>query len=91
MLGTFTTFILTKNSSLLSFPFASNREKHEIEQKLRNFKINNQNVPYVRLLLVGEVGVGKSSFVNSVNNAFQGRITCEALTATGSERSFTKT
>ncbi|XP_053333677.1 interferon-induced protein 44-like isoform X2 [Clarias gariepinus] len=66
-------------------------KKPEIEQKLRDFKISNPNVPYVRILIVGEVGVGKSSFINSVNNAFQGRITCEALTATGSGKSFTTT
>ncbi|KAM9454385.1 interferon-induced protein 44-like [Clarias gariepinus] len=66
-------------------------KKHEIEQKLRDFKISNPNAPYVRILVVGEIGVGKSSFINSVNNAFQGRITCEALTATGSGKSFTTT
>ncbi|XP_053532157.1 interferon-induced protein 44 [Ictalurus punctatus] len=65
--------------------------KDEIEQKLRNFNIKRLKVPYVRILIVGAVGAGKSSFINSVNNAFQGRITCEALVATGSERSFTTT
>lgn len=66
------------------------RNKSEMEHKLRNFDTSRLRVPYVRILLVGEVGSGKSSFVNSVNNTFQGRITSEALVAKGSGKSFTK-
>lgn len=99
-LGTFTTYIIMKTHLhfqnvmlyfIYMFLFVFARRKDEIEQKLRNFNIKRLKVPYVRILIVGAVGAGKSSFINSVNNAFQGRITCEALVATGSERSFTKT
>ncbi|XP_076852009.1 interferon-induced protein 44-like [Brachyhypopomus gauderio] len=64
--------------------------KRNLERKLREFSVSHPDVDHVRILIVGEVGVGKSSFINSVNNAFQGRITCEALTATTSGSSFTK-
>ncbi|KAM9454857.1 interferon-induced protein 44-like [Clarias gariepinus] len=64
--------------------------KHDLEVKLRNFKLSNPDVKFVRILIVGEVGAGKSSFINSINNAFQGRITCGALVDTASGTSFTK-
>nr|XP_055028560.1 interferon-induced protein 44-like [Misgurnus anguillicaudatus] len=43
------------------------------------------------MIVVGPAGSGKSSFINSVNNAFQGRITSSALSdAIGSGKSFTR-
>ncbi|XP_053333606.1 interferon-induced protein 44-like isoform X2 [Clarias gariepinus] len=66
------------------------QKKDEIEQKLRNFRLHNPNVQFVRILLVGEVGAGKSSFINSVNNAFQRRITSRALVDGTGGTSFTK-
>ncbi|KAF5889998.1 interferon-induced protein 44-like, partial [Clarias magur] len=62
--------------------------KDVIEEKLRNFRLHN--VKFVRILVVGEVGAGKSSFINSVNNAFQGRITSMALVDGIGGTSFTK-
>ncbi|XP_076880227.1 interferon-induced protein 44-like [Brachyhypopomus gauderio] len=64
--------------------------KRNLLKNLREFSVSHPDVEHVRILIVGEVGVGKSSFINSVNNAFQGRITCEALTATTGGTSFTK-
>ncbi|XP_060716261.1 interferon-induced protein 44-like [Tachysurus vachellii] len=65
-------------------------EKDKIEQKLRTFKLKDTSSQFVRILVVGEVGAGKSSFINSVNNAFQGRITSEALVDRTGGTSFTK-
>lgn len=39
-------------------------------------------VPQARILLVGPVGAGKSSFFNSVNSMFRGRMTCQAIAGT---------
>ncbi|XP_053532199.1 interferon-induced protein 44 isoform X3 [Ictalurus punctatus] len=50
-----------------------------LEEKLRNFKLCSSDVKFVRILVVGEVGAGMSSFINAVNNAFQERITSGAL------------
>ncbi|KAG7315585.1 hypothetical protein KOW79_020451 [Hemibagrus wyckioides] len=63
----------------------------EIEQKLRDFKLKHPSVRFVRILLIGDAGAGKSSFINSVNNVFQKRITSDALTNTTGGKSFTKT
>ncbi|XP_026994485.2 interferon-induced protein 44-like [Tachysurus fulvidraco] len=65
-------------------------EKKEIEQKLRTFKLKGKSAQFVRILVAGEVGAGKSSFINSVNNAFQGRITSGALVDRTGGTSFTK-
>lgn len=39
-------------------------------------------VPQARILLMGLVGAGKSSFFNSVNSMFRGRMTCQAIAGT---------
>ncbi|MCI4393503.1 hypothetical protein PGIGA_G00158210 [Pangasianodon gigas] len=65
-------------------------EKGVLEQKLRDFNLNKTKFQFVRILVVGEVGAGKSSFINSVNNAFQGRITSGALVDGIGGTSFTK-
>ncbi|XP_062866773.1 interferon-induced protein 44-like [Trichomycterus rosablanca] len=67
-------------------------EKGALEKKLRQFKVETSHAPNIRILIAGAVGAGKSSFINSVNNVFQGRITCDALTdsTAGTSTSFTK-
>ncbi|KAI7810493.1 putative interferon-induced protein 44-like [Triplophysa rosa] len=67
------------------------KEKDYLEKNLRDFRLNHPNVEYVRILLIGDVGAGKSSFINSINSAFQKRITTEALANSTSSDSFTKT
>ncbi|XP_043987729.1 interferon-induced protein 44-like [Gambusia affinis] len=58
-------------------------------QYLKNFQPQNEEAT-IRVLLHGPVGAGKSSFINSVNNVLQGRMTTEALaSATTSDQSFT--
>ncbi|XP_053085631.1 interferon-induced protein 44-like [Pangasianodon hypophthalmus] len=76
--------------------FSKQQDKHilvlnkdNLEEKLRNIELRISD-KYVRILVVGEVGAGKSSFINSVNNVFQGRITCDALVDATSGTSFTK-
>ena len=52
---------------------------NELKEKLVTYKpLARANVETANILLLGEIGAGKSSFFNSVNSAFRGKITCKA-------------
>ncbi|XP_027027511.1 interferon-induced protein 44-like [Tachysurus fulvidraco] len=65
-------------------------DKSEIVQELKEFELSNPEIKHLRFLMTGPVGAGKSSFVNSINNAFQNRITNKAIMATMLETSCTE-
>uniref|UniRef100_A0A2K5JCK7 Interferon-induced protein 44 n=1 Tax=Colobus angolensis palliatus TaxID=336983 RepID=A0A2K5JCK7_COLAP len=49
---------------------------------LRTYEPYGSLVPQTRILLLGPVGAGKSSFFNSVRSVFQGHVTHQALVGT---------
>ncbi|XP_076095598.1 interferon-induced protein 44-like [Mytilus galloprovincialis] len=50
-----------------------------LKEKIEQYKpLQELNVPHARLLLVGQVGAGKSSFFNTINSIFKGYITSQA-------------
>uniref|UniRef100_A0A8C9WNA6 G domain-containing protein n=1 Tax=Scleropages formosus TaxID=113540 RepID=A0A8C9WNA6_SCLFO len=51
------------------------------------YKPSVSSVKQARILLVGPVGAGKSSFFNSINSVFHGHITSQAVTGTTLESS----
>ncbi|XP_015260610.1 PREDICTED: interferon-induced protein 44-like, partial [Cyprinodon variegatus] len=60
-------------------------------QYIQEYKPEKDDIRYLRVLLYGPVGAGKSSFINSVSNVIRGRMTIPALaSATTSDKSFTK-
>ncbi|XP_067260376.1 interferon-induced protein 44-like [Chanodichthys erythropterus] len=54
-------------------------QKEALKQKLQNFSPSDPNVKDIKILVAGQVGAGKSSFINSIDSAFQGRISARAL------------
>ncbi|XP_026091647.1 interferon-induced protein 44-like [Carassius auratus] len=51
----------------------------ELMEMIRNYKPLVMSVSRVRILMIGPVGAGKSSFFNSINSIFMGRITSKAM------------
>ncbi|KAL2086459.1 hypothetical protein ACEWY4_017518 [Coilia grayii] len=64
--------------------------KDEIIDGLRSLEVSNKSTARLHILLVGPVSAGKSSFINSIDSIFQGRMTCAAITDASSNESFTK-
>ncbi|MEQ2246974.1 hypothetical protein ILYODFUR_004521, partial [Ilyodon furcidens] len=65
-------------------------EKQKNLDYVQKYKPENNVIRYLRVLLYGPVGAGKSSFINSVSNVLRGRMTIPALaSATTSDKSFT--
>ncbi|XP_075873909.1 interferon-induced protein 44-like [Nelusetta ayraudi] len=59
-----------------------------LKETIQTYKPDINVVQQVRVLLVGPVGAGKSSFFNSINSAFRGNMTCQAIAGTA-DRSLT--
>ncbi|XP_062869367.1 interferon-induced protein 44-like [Trichomycterus rosablanca] len=50
----------------------------ELMESITSYKPLMNSVTRVRILLIGPVGVGKSSFFNSINSVFRGHVTSQA-------------
>uniref|UniRef100_A0A671MK50 Interferon-induced protein 44-like n=1 Tax=Sinocyclocheilus anshuiensis TaxID=1608454 RepID=A0A671MK50_9TELE len=72
--------------------FCFDRQKEALKKKLENFFPSHPDVKDIKILVAGEIAAGKSSFINSINSAFQGRISSRALvnSAAGNSHSFTQ-
>lgn len=66
-------------SAVIFNPCVLNRYRKKLLSALRAYRPHEDLVPEVRILLVGPVGSGKSSFFNSVKSAFQGHLTHQAI------------
>ncbi|KTF82558.1 hypothetical protein cypCar_00047808 [Cyprinus carpio] len=51
----------------------------ELMEMIRNYKPLMKSVSRVRILMIGPVGAGKSSFFNSINSIFTGHVTSKAI------------
>ncbi|XP_048017606.1 interferon-induced protein 44-like [Megalobrama amblycephala] len=67
-------------------------QKEALKKKLEDFTLGNPDVKKVNILVAGQIGAGKSSFINSIDSAFQGRICSRAPvnSSGGDSHSFTK-
>ncbi|XP_067298941.1 interferon-induced protein 44-like [Pseudorasbora parva] len=67
-------------------------QKEALKEKLENFSLSHPDVKEIKILVAGQIGAGKSSFINSVQSVFQRRISSRALveTSAGDSRSFTQ-
>ncbi|XP_048020856.1 interferon-induced protein 44-like [Megalobrama amblycephala] len=55
------------------------KRRDELMKMIRNYKPMMTSVNQIRILMIGPVGAGKSSFFNSINSIFMGRMTSKAM------------
>jgi hypothetical protein len=69
--------------------FEWNPEQLKVE--INKFKLPEElNIPYTKILLLGPVGSGKSSFFNTINSVYRGHVTGQAPMGTGKHSVTTK-
>ncbi|XP_062868955.1 interferon-induced protein 44-like [Trichomycterus rosablanca] len=64
--------------------------KEELMERIKSYKPACDGVTEARVLLLGPVGAGKSSFISSVQSAFSGRVLNRAMVGSSTSSSFTK-
>ncbi|XP_054469972.1 interferon-induced protein 44-like [Anoplopoma fimbria] len=57
-------------------------KKQQLMKAIQSYKPEIKTVQQARVLLVGPVGAGKSTFFNSVNSVFRGNMTSQAIAGT---------
>ncbi|XP_035990906.1 interferon-induced protein 44-like isoform X1 [Fundulus heteroclitus] len=86
-------FAPTAESPILDEPWRELQwgKKQEDLRYVQEYKPAQDDIKYLRVLLYGPVGAGKSSFINSVSNVIRGRMSNIALaSAMTSDISFTR-
>lgn len=83
-------WLLLKFLELITVYLSRYRQKSTLKKQLEEFSPCDPSVTDFKIMVVGEVGTGKSSFINFVNNVFQDRITCAALVSSFAGTIFTK-
>ncbi|KAJ7993305.1 hypothetical protein DPEC_G00271050 [Dallia pectoralis] len=54
-------------------------KRNELIESVKLYKPTISSVSQARVLLIGSVGAGKSSFFNSINSVFRGHVTSQAM------------
>ncbi|XP_016898243.1 interferon-induced protein 44-like isoform X1 [Cynoglossus semilaevis] len=84
---------LSKKHNMLESPWRdvqwTEERRTSLMKTISSYKPKHQEVNQTRVLLLGPVGSGKSSFISSVQSVFNGRVTNRAMVGT-STTSFTK-
>ena len=67
------------NKIIISQHFFSFQTLQELKTDILNYTPMNENVSAANILLIGQIGAGKSSVLNTVNSIYRGKITSRAL------------
>uniref|UniRef100_A0A8C4T0E4 Interferon-induced protein 44-like n=1 Tax=Erpetoichthys calabaricus TaxID=27687 RepID=A0A8C4T0E4_ERPCA len=78
---------------LLPFPWQeliwTTQKRSQMRDSIVSYKPPTNLVTKTRVLLVGPVGAGKSSFISSVYSVLEGAVTCQTIVGTEKAQSFT--
>ncbi|ROL44606.1 Interferon-induced protein 44-like [Anabarilius grahami] len=66
------------------------KQREELMGLIRNHKPMMPSVSRVRILMIGPIGAGKSSFFNSINSIFMGHVTNKAMSGSAGTSVTTK-
>ncbi|KAM9761668.1 interferon-induced protein 44-like [Menidia menidia] len=55
------------------------KKRNELMESIKSYRPLVSSVSQARVLLIGPVGAGKSSFFNSINSVFRGHVTSQAM------------
>ncbi|XP_048020233.1 interferon-induced protein 44-like [Megalobrama amblycephala] len=66
------------------------KQREELMELIRNHKPIMASVSRVRILMIGPIGAGKSSFFNSINSIFMGHVTNKAMSGSAGSSVTTK-
>ncbi|KAM4549129.1 interferon-induced protein 44-like [Odontesthes bonariensis] len=55
------------------------KKRTELMESIKTYKPTVSSVSQARVLLIGPVGAGKSTFFNSINSVFRGHVTSQAI------------
>ena len=69
----------SKKDNYFAVFFFSFKTLQELRKDILNYTPVNENVPAANILLIGQIGAGKSSVLNSLNSIYRGKITSRAL------------
>uniref|UniRef100_A0A8C6PJV8 G domain-containing protein n=1 Tax=Nothobranchius furzeri TaxID=105023 RepID=A0A8C6PJV8_NOTFU len=72
---------IQQNETKSRFLFSAGRMEME---RIRTYKPTVSSVSQARVLMIGPLGAGKSSFFNSINSVFRGHITNQAMSSSSS-------
>ncbi|XP_035996879.1 interferon-induced protein 44-like isoform X2 [Fundulus heteroclitus] len=65
-------------------------QKKNLMKAVSSYRLSCKDVPHARVLLLGPIRSGKSSFISSVQSVFSGRVTNRAMVGFSFNTSFTK-
>ncbi|XP_067892759.1 interferon-induced protein 44-like isoform X2 [Heterodontus francisci] len=65
------------------------KRRQELMDYIRNYKPYGSSASKARVLLIGPIGGGKTSFINSANSVFRGHVTSRCLAGSGTTSSTT--
>ncbi|XP_060797190.1 interferon-induced protein 44 isoform X2 [Neoarius graeffei] len=68
----------------------TSKSREELMEKVESYRPACTAVSEARVLLLGPVGAGKSSFISSVQSVFSGRVLNRAMVGSSTSTSFTK-